>query len=575
MVCIRSTGTIAASCALVFLALTSVGMAQTLSFTGTPALGQNVTLITTGLPGATYTVAVSPNPGPTPFPPLGNLAIGMPIYILIGAGATPPFSPALGPSGQAADVLAIPINFSLYNQPFYFQAAYANPMAPFGLAFTNGISFTIGSALTAPVFSSITPTSGGASGGTPVTILGANFLPGPPTVTLGGSLLQNLQVIDAQTITGTTPIGTPGTTVGMVITTPGGTVSVGGAYSYLVETPTITSIVPAHAHVGGGEIITINGSGLGPGTTIYLAGYALTPLLQNAAQLVAFAPPVSQIGYADAAAVSAQGYHFYSQVFRYTMSLDTGTGAGGAFTPTSNTMLNTNANFGVFNFSSVNIPAGVTVTATGTYPLTIRSRGAVTIAGTLSVAGATGTGVPGPGGFQGGAPPNNPGNGPGGGNSTSGCGSCAAYGTLPYQFCNPLSNPVATTYGNPTLLPLIGGSGGASYYFYPSTQNGGGGGGAVLVAAGEEIVVSGTIDARGGDGSWGAIPPGVTGGTGSGSGGAIKLQSLGNVTVSGVATVAGGLNGGNPGGGDGRWYVEGWFGMPSYGVTPRIAAGIY
>src|SRR3989304_1149591 len=60
------------------------------------------------------------------------------------------------------------------------------------------------------------------------------------------------------------------------------------------------------------------------------------------------------------------------------------TGADGAFTPTGNTT-RTLPPSGVFNFTTVNVPAGVTVTftrnATNT-PVTLLATGAVTVAGT-------------------------------------------------------------------------------------------------------------------------------------------------------------------------------------------------
>jgi len=65
------------------------------------------------------------------------------------------------------------------------------------------------------------------------------------------------------------------------------------------------------------------------------------------------------------------------------------TGADGAFNPTTNTVLQLPPD-GVFNFTTVNIPAGVAVTfkknANNT-PVYILATGDVTIAGTISVNG--------------------------------------------------------------------------------------------------------------------------------------------------------------------------------------------
>ena len=96
------------------------------------------------------------------------------------------------------------------------------------------------------------------------------------------------------------------------------------------------------------------------------------------------------------------------------------TGADGPFNPTVNTQV-TLPDSGVFNYTSVNIPAGVTVTFkrnTANTPVVILASGDVTIAGTIDVSGAAAAaagaagdgnqgddGLPGkggPGGFDGG-----------------------------------------------------------------------------------------------------------------------------------------------------------------------------
>ncbi len=96
------------------------------------------------------------------------------------------------------------------------------------------------------------------------------------------------------------------------------------------------------------------------------------------------------------------------------------TGADGAFTPTVNTVLNVPAS-GIFNFTSVNIPVGVTVTFKKNVintPVVMLASSDILIAGTLNVSGTKSTdsgaagdgnlgddglpGLGGPGGFDGG-----------------------------------------------------------------------------------------------------------------------------------------------------------------------------
>lgn len=223
------------------------------------------------------------------------------------------------------------------------------------------------------------------------------------------------------------------------------------------------------------------------------------------------------------------------------------TGADGAFAPTATTTLTLPQN-GVFNFTTVNIPSGVTVTFTknaANTPVTMLATGTVTVAGTISVNGTIGTigtitgplfnpGVPGgPGGFaggQGGARDGSSlpshGHGPGGGPPDT------------------VTSANAGSYGAPasfvSLLPLFGGSGGGggSVNAGASGGSGGGGGGAIVIASSSSITVNGTIQARGGDGS---------GFSGSGSGGAFRLVAQ-QITGTGTLNAGGGSGGGsNPG----------------------------
>src|SRR6478735_4282708 len=63
-----------------------------------------------------------------------------------------------------------------------------------------------------------------------------------------------------------------------------------------------------------------------------------------------------------------------------------GSGAQGAYTATSDTTLPG----GIYDFTTFNIDAGVTVTVTGPDPLVIRATDVVTINGNLVAAGAAG-----------------------------------------------------------------------------------------------------------------------------------------------------------------------------------------
>lgn len=177
----------------------------------------------------------------------------------------------------------------------------------------------------------------------------------------------------------------------------------------------------------------------------------------------------------------------------------------------------------VFKYSSVNIPAGVTVTFKNhspNAPVVWLVQGDVNIAGDVDVSGnfsyrrRGGVEEGGPGGFRGGFGgfEVNRGFGPGGADDHG----FASFGRRGDDAST------AHTYGSATLNPLIGGSGSRSMYGDEAKEpgeggdsyyNGGSGGGAILIAAGGSISVSGRIRADGGGN------PDVA----TGSGGAIRL----------------------------------------------------
>ena len=233
----------------------------------------------------------------------------------------------------------------------------------------------------------------------------------------------------------------------------------------------------------------------------------------------------------------------------------------GAFNPTVTAVIDLPPD-GVFHYTTVTIPAGVTISykrnAANT-PVTILASDNVSIAGNIWVGystnptasgqatsdggvfgddGKPGTG--GPGGFDGGAgglgasfggsngAPGGGGKGPGGGQAGTGAGTTrngggGAFATVASSWYGNDAGSGAT-YGQSSLLPLIGGSGGAggaggSPY---TGGGGGGGGGAILIASSKNLYISGYIQANGGNGAESA-GTGCGGSGGGGAGGGIRL----------------------------------------------------
>ncbi|MET8616075.1 MULTISPECIES: IPT/TIG domain-containing protein [Streptomyces] len=117
--------------------------------------------------------------------------------------------------------------------------------------------------LTAPTLISVTPAQGPASGGTGITLRGAD-LTGATAVLFGATQATTFTVDSPTQITAVTPTGTG--TVPVTVTTPGGT-SNPVAYSY-VPTPQLSGLSPTQGPVDPGAVITLTGSGLTTTTTV-------------------------------------------------------------------------------------------------------------------------------------------------------------------------------------------------------------------------------------------------------------------------------------------------------------------
>jgi hypothetical protein len=129
----------------------------------------------------------------------------------------------------------------------------------------------------APTVSTISPTSGNANGGTPVTITGTGFLAGA-TVKLGGTAATGVTVVSSTSITATTAAHTAGT-VSVVVTNSdaqSGTLTNGYTYSGTNPAPTVRAISPTSGSANGGTPVTITGTGFLAGATVSLGGTAAT-----------------------------------------------------------------------------------------------------------------------------------------------------------------------------------------------------------------------------------------------------------------------------------------------------------
>ena len=109
-----------------------------------------------------------------------------------------------------------------------------------------GISIRINEPAPPPTVTSIDPAEGSIVGGTSVTISGANFLDGA-TVTIGGADA-GASVVDASTLTATSPAGVEGA-ADVVVTNPDANLAtLAGGFNYVpIITPTLSATTPTDA----------------------------------------------------------------------------------------------------------------------------------------------------------------------------------------------------------------------------------------------------------------------------------------------------------------------------------------
>ena len=236
---------------------------------------------------------------------------------------------------------------------------------------------------------------------------------------------------------------------------------------------------------------------------------------------------------------------------------------------------------GIWNFSTIRVPPGVTVRFVknaGNTPVRWLATGNVTLDGVLDLNGEFGAGdlppgiVPqgGPGGFAGGRGAlrfdasgtfvGQPGQGPGGGDPGT------AQQTSPENLRDGKDGQHNSAYGNAFLQPLSGGSGGGggSSSNTGNGGNGGGGGGAILISSSRDIILNSVIRANGGSRQYSGSSQG-----GRGSGGGILLRAD-RVTGPGTLEAFGG-EANNP---NGRIRVEGYLRTLSGPSTPVAVVGL-
>ena len=160
---------------------------------------------------------------------------------------------------------------------------------------------------TAPIITSLSPTSGPAAGGTTVTISGTGFAVGA-TVTFGGTAATNVNVLGSTTLTAVAPAHASGS-VNVVVTNPGGQSATStNGYSYAAApAPTVTGVNPTSGPTAGGTSVTISGTGFAAGATVTFGGTAATGVVVTNSTTIAATTPAHAAGVVDVVVTNSTG----------------------------------------------------------------------------------------------------------------------------------------------------------------------------------------------------------------------------------------------------------------------------
>jgi PKD repeat protein len=159
-----------------------------------------------------------------------------------------------------------------------------------------------------PAFGNIAPPIGPTFGGTVVTITGTN-LAGTTAVTFGGAPATGVTVVSATQLTATTPFHAAGI-VTVVVTTPNGTATGTGAYTYTsTAAPTFTSIAPASGPIAGSTTVIITGTNFVAGGLlgVKIDGVPATGVVRNSITQITAVTPAGTVGAKDVVITNNDG----------------------------------------------------------------------------------------------------------------------------------------------------------------------------------------------------------------------------------------------------------------------------
>lgn len=250
--------------------------------------------------------------------PGGNDSSG---YTYLNAPGLPTVTPSAGPTGgnQSVSITGQYLSYATavtfggvpVSGPFTITDGTITATTPPGVAGLTAVSITTpGGEVTAanaytyvvpPLISAVAPTAGPVAGSQTVTLTGAGFT-GASLLTLAGAAATIYSVTDTSIVAVTTASGAG---AGLVSLTTAGGVTTSGSYTY-EPVPVVVSVTPNVGPVGGGNLVTISGTGFTVSSTVAF-GAAVTSAATLSAGLLTLTAPTSSVSGPVDLVVTTQG----------------------------------------------------------------------------------------------------------------------------------------------------------------------------------------------------------------------------------------------------------------------------
>ncbi|MEO6045537.1 MAG: IPT/TIG domain-containing protein, partial [Tepidiformaceae bacterium] len=172
-----------------------------------------------------------------------------------------------------------------------------------------------------PGVTSIAPATGPTSGGTVVTVNGANFVTGTgnTAVSFGGNASTSVAVASATQLTALAPAGAAGVADVRVTTTGGTSANVAADnFTYASAAPVITTLSPSGGTIAGGTVVTITGTGFAGATSATFGGVTGTSFIVDSDTQIRVSSPARVAGIVDVVVTGPGGASVTGTATKYT-----------------------------------------------------------------------------------------------------------------------------------------------------------------------------------------------------------------------------------------------------------------